>query len=420
MVVKSRLSVLVGAEENVEGYTSNNGTHLVVQGGKNVAVQQKWVIGLAASPDVSARKRSRSGIRSTWKCGRSGGRNAIWEPFFVDGFNVYYDDGANDSKSANAIKTPRYSYKHGPLFEKPSASAGLDLDPASCDIEVLEQEDHTVITQWCALEPGESMAYTKEPGVEKAEAGVFYVDFSDIEDVGLSGLTCTWGSAQDGGSAEIDKCRETMFVYKPAHTEAYASRVARLEEPVGLHPKVLIDLSHFENQKQCEYFMYTVLPRDLFVDKFQSAPLFVFGEHDLEQPEYNLPTNAWGSEAMFRLEPGQLNGITFHSRYVEPVEQGGYKDVSFRPLVFKACDTGNDKIEKNSFYSKGLGYEAYFTKDTIFHHIDSPKLHVQIPRANLNDYGPTQLITLVCVVFSVVYILSKLFCGAVKRPCSPA
>lgn len=403
MAVKSRSTVLFQEAEDVGEHLEIGDGLLSVNGGPGVVVQQRWIVE-RVSQDVDGLQ------RITWRNGNFGSSNlsraigATLSP----GFNVY--STSNDTLN-HSLETPLYRSYHGDVFEASQYLPAVHeeiyshLKPEKCDIDIRLEENRTVVAQWCLLPENETVTFKKEDYVDACEVGLFYLDTRDDVDVNVSGLRCKWRS--DG---ELENCQKTTLFYKTSHvpSSGIEAPTIELETPVGLHPKVLIDLRNSSKSQNCGYYMSLQLPIDLFVDKFQSSPLFLYGEHDLELPEYKLREESWGSESLFELEAGIVNEVTLHSRYVEPVAGNESKAVTFSPLLFKACDSDDKDITENPFYSRGLGFESFFTPNTIFAAFDSPVIEVAIPRLDTGHYEATKLTTLAFLLISLMYLLSKI------------
>lgn len=418
MTLKSRLTVLFDTPEHISGQLQRNDTHIVLEGSGQLAQNR-------TTQDLADEQKQPNAVRITWRSATDAGASAI-KPELLDGLNVYvyggsqsYDgSGESDGEigtnrhrlSAKFVSTPVHQVLHMDHFDLdlvreflPPHAVNVDFKWHNHDYDIII-DDKLRIDDYYALSNGTSFVYGAAPPFDKAEAGLFYVDTQDSSDVNLSGIRCLWNS-----SGAVERCQKTFLFYKPAHFAAgEPATPISLAQPAGLHPTLRVDLSERVPSESCDFFVYMNLPVDVFVDKFQTSPVFVFGEHDLELPEYRLRDRSWGSETMYKLVPGVVNEVTLHSRYAEPQPDGGYSEVGFTPFVFQACDTGNDQVAENPFYVKHLGYEAYFTTDTVFHHLNSTRLSVSIPRADTKDYGAVQLTTLACLALSVVYILRKL------------
>ncbi|AGO10782.1 AaceriAFR733Wp [[Ashbya] aceris (nom. inval.)] len=354
-------------------------------------------------------------VRVTW----SGGRTVSEvSPQLAAGLSVYVEGGAGVSR--DFVQARGQAVYHSAQLELDAVRAWwpreLALQPeglrwAECAYDI-ELGRRVRVDEYCALRAGESVALTAAGGAAgeaKVETGVFYPEISDGADVSLSGFRCTW--LRDG-SGRTDACQKTLLMYKPAHVETREPAVGiDLVQPAGLHPAIDVDLSGVSaSGPTCAHYVFLQLPAQLFVDKFQQPPDLLFGEDDLELPEYKV--QAWGSEVVYALEPGRVNRVQLHSRYARPGLGRGYEVVPVWPYVFEACDTGSVEVSANPFYSKGLGFEAYFTPDTVFNHRNSTRLSITIPRGNSRDFASIQYVTVLSILLSVFYITYCLF----RRP----
>nr|Q751U2.3 RecName: Full=Protein PBN1 [Eremothecium gossypii ATCC 10895] len=400
-----RQTVLFESEEAWRAGAEQNATAITVhaRGGEVVQTRRTWAA--AGGPRV----------RVTW----SGGRTVSEvSPQLAAGLSVYVEGGAHVSR--DFVQARGQAVFHSAQLELDAVRAWwpreLAVQPealrwAECayDIELGRQ---VRVDEYCALRAGETVALTAAAGgtdEAKVETGVFYPEISDGADVSLSGFRCTW--LRDG-SGRTDTCQKTLLMYKPAHVHMPEPAVGiELVQPVTLHPVIEVDLSSVSaSGPACAHHVFLQLPAQLFVDKFQQPPELLFGEDDLELPEYKV--EAWGSEVIYALEPGRVNRVQLHSRYARPGPGRRYEVVPLRPYVFEACDTGSADIAENPFYSKGMGFEAYFTADTVFKHRNSTRLNIPVPRGNSNDFPSIQYVTVLSILFSVLYISYCLF----RRP----
>ncbi|EDO18947.1 hypothetical protein Kpol_2002p17 [Vanderwaltozyma polyspora DSM 70294] len=424
MAFKGRLAALYGSLDEINEKLSINDTHIVLSGGDGVVLQQRWI----GSVDVDGVDLDFQG-RITWRGPDTHciDESNVIEPKLAKGLTVYVDrnSGGKSERSSGGLKgyplVDSVVYKS--YHEDGEEFRIKDFLPDSVDLGFVDwdkSKDYDIsitnstiqIVEYSRLIGNDTFTYGKLSGTDKVEAGLFYADAQDEQDINLTGVRCTW----DDDDNQLEGCQKTMLFYNPAHInladkigDDTNQQILDIESPIGLHPKLLIDLRNQTNSgKNCKYFLYSQLPLQLFVDKFQSDPVVLFGEHDLELPDYKLKSS-WGSEVLFALENDKLNEITLHSRYVEPVEGGGYLNVGFNPAVFLACDSGNDNIKQNPFYSKGLGFESFFTDDTIFKHIANKDITVPIPRPDTEVYQTVTTITSVCLIVSMIYLFRKLF-----------
>ncbi|EJS44566.1 pbn1p [Saccharomyces arboricola H-6] len=404
MVTRHRVTVLYNAPEDIGSHMSQNDTHLTVRGGPGVVLQQRWLLERTRGVDESFK-------RITWRPRVDLTRDlSVIENELSAGFSVYSN---STDVPERFISNPIYNSFHSEKFDieqylPPEVDVNLVWNPEDFTYDITVEPSQIQIVEYRQLKQGEEFT-VGEAKDEKLEVGVFFVDASDESDVDIGGIRCNW----DMDDGKLETCQKTSLLYKQGHI-AYDRSLQRtpvyLEQPIGLHPKVMIDLTNFKERSQCMYLMHLQLPLELFVDKFQSSPLLLFGEHDLELPEYSLRDKAWGSESIFELKAGTMNEITLHSRYIEP--SNGSKEefkVAFDPEIIFACDTGDNRIARNPFYKKGLGYESFFTDDTSFRHLNSTTLSVPIPRTDTNDYFKIKYATFICLLVSIIYIFSKVF-----------
>ncbi|CAI4037544.1 hypothetical protein SMKI_03G0170 [Saccharomyces mikatae IFO 1815] len=402
MVTRHRVTVLYNAPEDIGSHMSQNDTHLTVKGGVGVVLQQRWLLEGTRSIDKSFK-------RITWRPRKDLTRDlSVIENELSTGFSVYSNSTEVPEKF---ISNPVYHSFHSEKFDieqhlPPELNLDLVWNPEDFTYDITVEPSQIQIVEYRPLKQGEKFTIGKVDD-EKLEMGVFFVDYSDENDVDIGGVRCNW-RMEDG---ELEKCQKTSLLYKQGHiayNHSTATTPLYLKQPIGLHPTVVIDLTDYEERPQCMYLMHLQLPLELFVDKFQSSPLLIFGEDDLELPEYSLRDNAWGSESIFELKAGTVNEVTLHSRYIEPSgKEGDEFKVAFDPEVILACDTGDDRVSRNPFYKKGLGYESLFTDDTSFRHLNTTTLLVPIPRPNTNDYSKVKNATLLCLLISIIYIFSK-------------
>lgn len=407
----SRHTVLFPNAEDVGSHLTYNDTHIEIRGDAGVIAQNRW----AWNTETLDNGASRSSTRITWRApervrGDSESSVAI-EPVLCPGLNIY-TNATEKHECLRMVENPVYQSVHKESFTQmadwlPSEydTSFIKWDEVNCDYDITILNKTLEINEWCPIENEKVIEFTKPIYVNQSEVGLFYVDFHDDKDINLGGLRCTWDSV-----GVIENCQKTMLMYMPAHVVATTPMSIHLEKPVGLHPNLVINLENYTScEIQCDYFAYLQLPVDLFIDRFQSGPVSIFGQQDLEQPEYRLQNNSWGSESLFILEAGKINEINLHSRYVSPAPNSSYKSVAFNAMIFKACDSNTEEVVRNPFYSKGLGYEAFFTPDTVFNHMRSTSIGVDIPVVDTSHYNTTRFATLGCIIFSMIYLFLRVF-----------
>lgn len=377
-------------------------------------------------------------MRFTWRKNTSDSLPLIG-PSLNFGANLYSDHILDPKYEQVGITNPIYTLYHNEgetvddLFDAFIKELELEIDLKRLvdwdwenkQYDIIVTEDSTLqINEYKRVSPNTAVHPITKKGstdgsvnnvqVKKLEVGLFYADLIENENINLSGLRCLW--EEDGN--KIEKCIKTSLLYKssfvPVKSEDRNSINVSLEEPIGLHPKLLIDLTNVTsgNKKynNCQYYLFSQLPLELFIDKFQSEPIFVFGEDNLESPDYKLSNSSWGSETLFELEEGEVNEVTLHSRYISPQNGDvGERNVSFVPQIMHVCDTGLEAIDHNPFYSKHLGYESFFTKDTIFYPLKADELVVPIPYPSFDNYKNVEMLTSFAIILSIFYLLFKLF-----------
>lgn len=396
MVSKDRWSVLFGASTDLKTLLDYNDTHIIVKG-SNQRIQRRIDF-----HDLTYDRLCNQTFRLTWKHDINDMCDAI-TPQLSNGLNIYVPDSCN---SMNFVETPLFHIFHSDVFDRDMIHKWL---PRSITLDKKKDYDISVIgrdirvNEYYMLEDNSIVNISKD-NYEKVEAGFFYVGMSDDRNINMDGILCNWGD-----TSNINKCQQTTLFYEPAHFNSLKTTPIDIEVPVGLHPLLKIDLRNHKYVEKCEYFVYIHLPREIFVDKFQTSPIFVFGEDNLELPEYKLRNISWGSEIIYKLVGEEMNEIILHSRYAEPVSGGGYLEVPIYPHVFQACDTGSELVSENPFYSKGMGYEAYFTPDTIFNHLNQTRIMITIPRIDIDSFASVQYATLICILISIYYLFICIF-----------
>lgn len=383
---------------------------MTIKGDHKVVVQTRWQF-------IDAEGESNDGkqARITWKNDQTtlSTASTVLNGYLSSGLNFYTSDSNTTFLHGfPLIETPRYNILHSNnakiqfkefLTDEQLSFVDLNLDTSQYDI--IKTANKTEINESWELQANTPLVIERDSNqISNQEVGLFYIDSQDEVDINLSGLRCLWDN-----SPQIERCLKTSLFYKPAFLAPNDQLTPiYLDQPVGLHPKVFVDLSSHREETNCEYYLFAQLPLEVFVDKFQTSPVFVFGEHDLELPEYKLHEKAWGSETLYQLTPGEVNELILHSRYLNiTTEVPSYSNISFEPTVFKACDKNSLDIIKNPFYGKSLGLESFFTDDTNFHLLNTTKLTAPIPKPGLDDFNNVQIITGTAILFAMIYLLWK-------------
>lgn len=280
----------------------------------------------------------------------------------------------------------------------------------------------------------DKVTYERQVG-KRREVGLFIKEpgISVRDDIVLAGVRAVF---EDKADPEVqvngknpDFLQKTLFHVKSRQRKLDRRYRSKMKAN-GLHPFIEIEfvkdqriehgkISTFDDDVlQCKLFCYLNLPRFAFIDKYQLPkylePLVVFGNNDLELPEYKI--DSWGSEFLFEVKMPELFNfqVPLHSRYQLRNETSG---LSFKllpePIVFYGCDVRQaELLNKSPFDNRlevGGNYERFFTNDTVFYHFDSDQelLQLTIPAAK-DSFQSSQILTFICIGCGTVYILYNL------------
>ncbi|SCV02841.1 LANO_0G00562g1_1 [Lachancea nothofagi CBS 11611] len=407
-VVKSRITVLFDSLQDLEKISQNalgsdeSSESLVIEGSDQL-VQRRTTLDVFDDSGL---------VRITWKRRGADTSDFVLAAPLSDGLNVYVSRYPKSKPTIRgAINSAKYHLLHSDEFDKellgqflPSEFDGNALDWEIKNYDIFVGHGKLRVDEYYNIKKGQDETLTYDAALGKLEVGFFFVESSDEFDVNLNGARCIWNNA-----GFIEQCQKTYLFFQRAHSMSLKPSGTLLEllEPTGLHPIVSVDLTNELPSDNCDHFMYLTAPADLFIDKFESSPVFLAGAADLEAPEYAVRNTSWGMETLLLLEPGKLNEIKLHTRYVQPQEKGQFKMVQFTSSVFQACDSGNHNIHENPFYSKSLGFESLFTNDTTFRHLNSTNFKVSIPVGDTSDYEVVKITTWSCLILATVYLLMK-------------
>ncbi|SCU96368.1 LADA_0H00540g1_1 [Lachancea dasiensis] len=404
---KTRVTVLFNDLEELErafadtpeGISSSSS---IVITGSNQWVQHRTTIGLPNHFEP---------LRITWKATKP--LNYTLQAPLMEGMNIYSSKSSQHPSLANSISSAKYNLMHSEAIDEALIREILPVEIAGINFTINEDRHYDIlldrqtlkIDEYYALDVGKTQNISYSPELGKFELGLFFPESNNDLEVNLNGARCSW--TDDG---VMEQCKKTYLFYQRAHFAPIEadSYPVRLLEPVGLHPTVSVDLTNAEMVEKCAFYMYLTTPADLFMDKFDTSPIFLAGATDLEAPEYRIVKEVWGMESLLELTPGMVNDVKLHTRYVLPQSVKSSKSVRFTPHIFQACDSGSDSIHENPFYTKSLGFDSLFTNDTIFKHFNTPTLELAIPAADSNDYEFVRSTTWACLIISVLYLCLKI------------
>lgn len=209
----------------------------------------------------------------------------------------------------------------------------------------------------------------------------------EAHEIGVSGVLTVIGENKEPSP--------TLFSFASRHRTASGSFSSRFQKPTGLHPTLQLKLTTtappLDDDAKCAPYAYLTLPKVIFADRYQLADeLFLASKNltatkyvsepvDLEAPAYT--TKPWGSAVLLELAPPKDGAaekhwtveVLLHLRYLKPTPTGKDEAGIPYPVVFWACDDGQDiSYDVNPFDRVNLGYDGLFTPSTTFWHV-SPR-----------------------------------------------
>lgn len=434
--MKKRVTVLFDSAEQLANHWDRNDTHMVIDSkataGFDLHVRYQCDEFSQLGPQNSKLYGHTNGSnftsRITWQPNKSHLNQSILDGWKQYGFNLYTDNLAITSINGfHFIKTIKYNLLHLDALKENQIITDFMKLPAEisrfvhwnleeCSYDILASASSLEIDEICHIDANNTFTIAQLDD-ETLEVGLFYVDSVDIEDINLSGLRCKWNE----NTHILESSLKTSLFYKAAiKWNTNLQSFIDLEEPSGLHPRIRVDLRSVisEGDSSCEYYLYTQLPLQLYLDAFQQMSIFAFGEQDLELPTYKLMEKSWGSEALFHLDTGMINEIVLHSRYAKPCSESAYDSAVFLSTVFKACDGKAQDMVRNPFYKKSLGLDSFFTDDTVFDILERKELVVTIPRPNQAHFNIIEKISFIAILLAILYLAQMTvftFCKSQKN-----
>lgn len=310
-------------------------------------------------------------------------------------------------------------------------------DAASLDISYDSTSDSVKIQALWPLQQREISVPASPKG--RTEVGILGIDAPpnmEAHQIGASGVLTVIGEQKEPSPV--------MFAFEARHRTAAGYFTSQFQQPTGLHPTLQLSLSGAapptDGEAECAPYAYFTFPKVIFADRYQLADeLFLASKNltatkyvsepvDLEAPAYT--TKPWGSNVLLELAPPKDSAaagtwtveVPLHLRYLKPTPTGKEEAGIPYPVVFWACDSGEDiSYAVNPFDRVNLGYDGLFSPSTKFWHV-SPK-----PEAgdrlinNINvpvvTEGASQWVgvgTAAAVAVGFVWVLLKLVGGYAK------
>ncbi|WBW75086.1 pig-X, glycosylphosphatidylinositol-mannosyltransferase I complex subunit [Schizosaccharomyces osmophilus] len=250
------------------------------------------------------------------------------------------------------------------------------------------------------------------------EENIRYYDLSEA----INESTTHGGINTSGYWEETTKSWKVMDI-NTRNTDLKNAYAAELEQPIGLHPKLQVNLKNLKPpNKQCTLRGVLYLPSTLFVDQYELSSmaemragnldqiLRIFGETDLEAPTYTLPGT--GSILWFQVF---LNGTTrhnhdlrlelpLHTRYQLPTKGAVYANTSFySPSFYWDCSSRKIPIEEESL--SNLLFNRFVSP---LKSLGPPSLVITIPTANVEHEQMVRWITNTVILGMFFYIVQFL------------
>lgn len=235
-----------------------------------------------------------------------------------------------------------------------------------------------------------------------------------------------------------------IFAFEARHRAASGSFTSKFQQPTGLHPTLQLSLSGAapptDGEAECAPYAYFTFPKVIFADRYQLADeLFLASKNltatkyvsepvDLEAPAY--ATKPWGSNVLLELAPPKDSAsaetwtveVPLHLRYLKPTPTGKEEAGIPYPVVFWACDSGEDIFYTVSPFDRvNLGYDGLFSPSTKFWHVSpEPEAGSRLIN-NINvpvvTEGASQWVgvgTAAVVAVGFIWVLLKLVGGYAK------
>lgn len=286
------------------------------------------------------------------------------------------------------------------------------------------------INAFFPLPPASSAHTIIRPSTHPVEVGVLGLE-KPMEESGLAlgGLLHQVGHDK--------KLEPVMFGFANRHHLFPGTFSVDTIKPTGLHPKLQLKLKAKRGEmkppaEDCTLNAFFMLPRQVFVDKYQISPsnpqllrelgirgINVSGEADLEQPDW--ASVKWGSTLLAELDPSKESiEVPLHLRYLQPEEGRDKMEIQVAaPAVFWACGGESEeagRLKQSPFERRGLGWEGYFGEmgeGVVYHHLalagESAYTEIEVPVMDLAYGEYVKYGTAVVVMGGFLWVLMKTF-----------
>ncbi|EPX73532.1 pig-X [Schizosaccharomyces octosporus yFS286] len=236
-------------------------------------------------------------------------------------------------------------------------------------------------------------------------------------------MSTTDGDINTNGYWEEKTKSWKVLDIKNRYTKSENVYSAELEQPTGLHPKLLVNLTNLKPpNKHCTLRGVLRLPSTLFVDQYELSSmsemsagnldqiLKIYGETDLEAPTYTLPGTGsilWFQVFLNETARHEYNlqlELPLHTRYQLPTKRDAYaKTIFYSPSVYWDCSKKKIPIEEEPLSHLLFNRYVYPLKS-----IGPSNLTITIPTANVEHEQAVRWITNTVILGMFFYVVSFL------------
>lgn len=303
------------------------------------------------------------------------------------------------------------------LFKIPQA---LEVPADWSHVDYTHQGSKAVVRTYAADSKVTSVAPKNKDTY--TEIGVFEVEKrSTQDDLVLKGALVTLNDKDLPPTSDTTKfVQKSLFHIKPRHRILSENASIKFNNN-GMHPVLefggVPPAPMDEDIAECKLYSYLLLDKSVFLDPYQvPSSMKVIAKYaptELERPEYT--TAECGDEILFEILDQETFELTLNSRYLLP-DTSSYNSVVpiNAPSIFYACDVHTDAFLLNNSpfnaqFSVGGFYDALFTNDTVFYHVQTPKSYdVSIPHAWGHEVL-VNIITLGALICGFAMIMRQVF-----------